>query len=107
MAIAERRARRQADRRTAVADQQRRDRDVQAIEQVRFEKHRHSDAAAFDEDAAAAARTQHAQQLADVDAVRPLVERDDRRAADVRLAAGTSDLAQTYRVTAESSLNTL
>ena len=51
-------ARRQADRRPPVADDQRRDRHLQSIEQVRLEKHRHGDAAALDEDPVAAARAQ-------------------------------------------------
>ena len=87
---------------------QRRDRNLQPIEQVGFEEHRHRDAAAFDEDAAAAARAQDAQHAADVDAVRSLVQ--TRRSSRGRRGvspARASDVAQTYSVSAESSLKTL
>src|SRR5882724_8703371 len=49
MTVAERRAGHQPDRGPPVADEERRDRDLQAIEQVRLEKHRDRDAAALHE----------------------------------------------------------
>ena len=108
MAVAERHARRQADRRAAVADQQRRDRDLQPVEQVRFEEHRHRHAAAFDEDAVAAAAAKLAQHLADVDAVGPFVQRRrSRRGRRAFRRRASADFAHTYSVSAESSLNTL
>ena len=81
---------------------------VQAIEQVRLEEHRHGDAAAFDEDAGAAARAQQprSSSATSTPSVAVVVDADDRRAAEVRSPARVSDRAQTYSVSAESSLKT-
>src|SRR5262245_4713254 len=77
---------RQANRRPAVADDQRRDCYLEAIEQVRLEKHRHRHAATLDEDAMTTARPQQARDLRDVETVRRVSDSDERRASEVAFA---------------------
>ena len=84
MTIAECRARREPDRRPPVADEQRRNRDLQTIEQVRLEKHRDRHAAAFHENPVAPSRAQQAKDLGDVEASRTVVDRHHRRTAKMR-----------------------
>ena len=85
----------QADRRAPVPDDERGDGDLQPIEQVRLQELRHGDAAAFDEDAPAAAVPENALQFGDVH-VAVIGDRD--RASRGRRASHpgwASDLAQT------------
>src|SRR6185437_15982932 len=57
----------QPDRRASIADQQRSDRDMQAIQQAGFQEGGHGDAAAFDEYPPTAAGVQLLQQFLEID----------------------------------------
>src|SRR5258708_8980427 len=63
MTVAQRVRRLQPNRRTAVADEQRCDRDVEAIDELRLQNRRHCDPASFNEYARAAARPHQPHQL--------------------------------------------
>src|SRR5262245_42431329 len=86
MALAEHLTRGKSNRRTAVADEKRRDRDVQPIDQVRLEECRYRHAAAFDEHSRAAALVKNTKHAADVGAVGVVIDADDAGAADGPLA---------------------
>ena len=101
------RARRQADRRAAFADDERRDGHLKPVEQVGFEEHRDGDAAAFDEDPRQPRACSRRMSLRQVDAVLTIVHRHQGRAAEVRSRRASSPNGRTtYKVAAASSLKT-
>ena len=78
VAITERGWRGEADGGAAIADDERRNRHVQAIEQVRFEEHRYRHAAAFHEDPRAASGAQQPEKLRHIDPVGRVLHANDR-----------------------------
>ena len=84
-ALAQQIRRRQADRRTAGADQERRDRHVQPIEQSGGEERRHRHATALDEEPRATAPAQVLHQLGEVETAGTLVHAEDVGGAEAVL----------------------